>query len=79
MHCNIMQCVHASREHTRTPQLEMAALLSEAHGGVWDARSSQERASLMRAAIHSMTEAGLDEEVAVKVFASERVRNQEAE
>lgn len=43
-------------------------VLLAAHGGVWDAHSSVERAVLMKAAIHSMTEAGLDEEVAQKVF-----------
>lgn len=42
-------------------------VLLAAHGGVWDAHSSVERAVLMKAAIHSMTEAGLDEEVAQKV------------
>jgi len=43
-------------------------VLHSAHGGVWDAHSSTERAVLMKAAIHSMTEVGLDEEVAQKVF-----------
>ena len=53
-------------------ELELVAhkkqVLESAHGGVWDAHSSTERAVLMKAAIHSMTEAGLDEEVAQKVF-----------
>lgn len=53
-------------------EVEMAAhqhqVLHAAHGGVWDAHSSTERGVLMKAAIHSMTEAGLDEEVAQKVF-----------
>lgn len=53
-------------------ELELVAhqkqVLEAAHGGVWDAHSSTERAALMKAAIHSMTEAGLDEEVAQKVF-----------
>ena len=43
-------------------------VLHSVHGGVWDAHSSTERAVLMKAAIHSMTEVGLDEEVAQKVF-----------
>jgi hypothetical protein len=48
-------------------------VLHAAHGGVWDAHSSTERAVLMKAAIHSMTEAGLDEEIAQKVFELDKV------
>ena len=71
--------LRASGEHREMPpsltrassELELVAhkkqVLGAAHGGVWDAHSSAERAALMKGAIHSMTEAGLDEEVAQKV------------
>jgi len=43
-------------------------VLDAAHGGIFDAHTHAERAAVMTAAIHSMTEAGLDEEMAKKVF-----------
>ena len=43
-------------------------VLHAAHGGIFDAHTHAERAAVMTAAIHSMTEAGLDEEMAKKVF-----------
>ncbi len=53
-------------------ELELVAqkhqVLHAAHGGIFDAHTHAERAAVMTAAIHSMTEAGLDEEVAKKVF-----------
>jgi hypothetical protein len=63
----------ASTRSQEDLKVHLQHVLHSAHGGVWDASSSTERAVLMKAAIHSMTEAGLDEEVAQRVFELDKV------
>ena len=69
-----MAGINAAKDRMRRSdsELELVAhkhqVLHSAHGGIFDAHTHAERAAVMTTAIHSMTEAGLDEEVAKKVF-----------